>query len=123
MRQLTWVRRRRPAGPCLLCQSMSGELMKRWGIALVTSLVVAGPALAFAEPAQAATGCKVDYTIGNQWQGGFQGGITVQNLGDALSAWSVRFSYASGQKITQSWNSLYSQSGADVTFTNAAWNG
>ncbi|MET7459759.1 cellulose binding domain-containing protein [Nonomuraea sp. NPDC005501] len=30
-------------------------------------------------------------------------------------------SFANGQKLTQSWNGTYVQSGADATVTNAGW--
>ncbi len=38
--------------------------------------------------AQAAAGCRVDYTVQDQWAGGFQSAVTVRNLGDAINGWT-----------------------------------
>ena len=40
-----------------------------------------------AEPAYAAPGCRVDYTVANQWSGGFQASVTLVNVGDPLNGW------------------------------------
>ena len=39
------------------------------------------------------------------------------------SGWTVTFTYANGQQITQAWSATVSQSGATVTATNLSWNG
>jgi len=75
--------------------------------------------------AQAASGCQVTYTT-NDWgtgSGGFTASVTVTNLGDAVSAWTLRFGFPNGQQITQGWSANWSQSGANVTATNMTWNG
>ncbi|MCP3782701.1 cellulose binding domain-containing protein [Micromonospora sp. A3M-1-15] len=70
------------------------------------------------------TGCTATYRIVGQWQGGFQGEITVRNSGTApVSGWTARFTLADGQRITQSWSAEVSQSGTAVTARNASWNG
>jgi len=98
--------------------------MKRWRIALATAVIAAVPlAVVAGQAAQAAPACRVDYTVGNQWQGGFQGGIVVRNLGDPVTSWNLTFSFAQGQKITQGWGGAFSQSGANVTVKNETWNG
>jgi endo-1,4-beta-xylanase len=79
--------------------------------------------MATATAAQAATGCRVDYTVTSQWQGGFGASVTVTNLGDAISGWRLTWSFAAGQTISQLWNGTVSQSGAQVTVTNASYNG
>src|SRR5690348_10393415 len=53
------------------------------------AVAVAGLTAVTASAAQAATGCKVDYRITNQWQGGFGTDVTITNLGDPISAWTV----------------------------------
>ncbi|MEW9532462.1 cellulose binding domain-containing protein [Microbispora sp. NPDC049125] len=69
-------------------------------------------------------GCTATYTIINQWAGGFQGEVTVRNAGTApITSWTVRWSFAGGQQVTQSWNGTLTQSGAAVTATNVNWNG
>jgi hypothetical protein len=68
--------------------------------------------------------CTVDYTISSQWQGGFGAAITIVNNGTtALSNWTLTWSFANGQTITQLWNGTETQSGANVTVTNLSYNG
>ncbi|NUR03562.1 MAG: arabinofuranosidase, partial [Streptomyces sp.] len=76
-----------------------------------------------ATTAQAATGCKVDYSITSQWSGGFGASVSVTNLGDPVTSWQVGWTFASGQTVTQLWNGSYTQSGTQVTVTNASYNG
>lgn len=72
----------------------------------------------------AGTGCKVSYTITSQWSGGFGGSIVITNTGTTtLTGWTLTFSFANGQTITQLWNGSFTQSGSAVTVTNAAYNG
>ncbi|HEX7737108.1 MAG TPA: cellulase family glycosylhydrolase [Ktedonobacteraceae bacterium] len=67
--------------------------------------------------------CKVQYAITNQWQGGFGANITITNTGStAINGWSLKFSFANGQTITQLWNGSYTQSGSAVTITNLSYN-
>ncbi|MBO9554981.1 glycoside hydrolase family 6 protein [Cellulomonas sp.] len=67
--------------------------------------------------------CKVTYTA-NSWNNGFTASVKVTNTGtSALSSWSLGFSFANGQKVTQGWSADWSQSGTTVTAKNAAWNG
>lgn len=73
--------------------------------------------------ASAAAGCRVGYTIGSQWQGGFTANVTVTNLGDPLNGWTLTWTFGAGQQVTQAWNATVSQSGAQVTARNASWNG
>ncbi|MFC9927955.1 glycoside hydrolase family 6 protein [Streptomyces sp. NPDC127190] len=77
-------------------------------------------------PAGAATSsipCTVAYTVQNQWDTGFTAAVTVTNNAAAKSSWSLKWSYAGNQKVTNAWNATVSQSGADVTATNAGYNG
>jgi hypothetical protein len=68
--------------------------------------------------------CHVAYTISNQWQGGFGAAITIDNTGTtALSNWTLTWTFANGQTITQLWNGHETQSGANVTVTNLSYNG
>ncbi|WBB53444.1 cellulase family glycosylhydrolase [Verrucosispora sp. WMMD573] len=73
--------------------------------------------------AMAATGCSVTYTT-NSWSGGFTASVTVTNLGDPVSGWTLGFSFPdSGQRLTQGWSATWSQSGSSVTAQSASWNG
>ncbi|GAA3463411.1 cellulose-binding domain-containing protein [Saccharothrix longispora] len=71
----------------------------------------------------AAQGCKVDYAVTSQWQGGFQGSIKITNLGDPISGWSLGVVFPnSAQRITRGWNATWTQSGSTATATNVDWN-
>jgi endo-1,4-beta-xylanase len=95
----------------------------RVAIVAVAGVTVAGVAAVTTAPAaQAATGCRVDYGISSQWPGGFGAAVTITNLGDSLSGWRLSWSFTAGQTVTQLWNGGYTQSGAQVTVTNASWN-
>src|SRR4051812_49755782 len=93
--------------------------------ALLLSVVLAGAAaiVATATTAQAATGCRVDYTVTSSWQGGFGASVNVTNLGDPVNGWRLSWSFTAGQTVTQLWNGTVSQSGAQVTVANAGYNG
>jgi cellulase/cellobiase CelA1 len=66
----------------------------------------------------------VTYTITNQWQGGFQAGIDIKNTGgSALSGWTLGWTFANGQTVSQLWNGSYTQTGAVVTVKDAGYNG
>ncbi len=68
--------------------------------------------------------CTVDYAISSQWPGGFGAALTIVNNGStALTSWTLTWSFANGQTITQLWNGAETQSGANVTVTNLSYNG
>lgn len=71
----------------------------------------------------AAAGCQVSYTVSSQWQGGFGAGVAITNLGDPINGWTLRWSFGSGQTVTQAWNATVTQSGSAVTAVNAGYNG
>ncbi|MCP3786296.1 cellulose binding domain-containing protein [Micromonospora sp. A3M-1-15] len=79
-------------------------------------------ALTTVTAAAAAAGCRVDYRITNQWGGGFGADVTVTNLGDPVNGWTLTWSYAAGQQVTQFWNATVSQSGAQVTARDTGYN-
>jgi len=68
--------------------------------------------------------CTVDYTISSQWPGGFGAAIAIVNNGStALTNWTLTWSFANGQTITELWSGIETQSGANVTVTNEPYNG
>ncbi|GEC03309.1 glucanase [Streptomyces spinoverrucosus] len=67
--------------------------------------------------------CTVDYTVQNQWDTGFTASVTVTNNSAAKSGWSVAWSYAGNQRITNAWNAKVTQSGTAVTAANESYNG
>jgi hypothetical protein len=89
----------------------------------MAALTVVGITLVTAHPAAAATGCRVAYTVSSQWQGGFGANVSITNLGDPTTAWTVVWSYSAGQQVTQAWNATVTQSGAQVTARNVSYNG
>ncbi|WP_433179416.1 endo-1,4-beta-xylanase [Actinoallomurus sp. CA-150999] len=68
------------------------------------------------------TGCKVTYSA-NDWGTGFTAAVTITNGSSAISGWTLKYSYAGNQTLSQGWSGTWSQSGKDVTVTNASWNG
>jgi hypothetical protein len=91
-------------------------------IAAGTAVTVAGAGLLTAMAASAAAGCRVDYAVSNQWPGGFGTNVTITNLGDPINGWRLLWSYSAGQTVTQAWNATVTQSGSQVTATNAGHN-
>ncbi|MEU8269216.1 arabinofuranosidase catalytic domain-containing protein [Sphaerisporangium sp. NPDC049002] len=89
--------------------------------ALVAAVGAAGPLTTTA--ANAAAGCRVEYTVSSQWQGGFGANVNITNLGDPVSGWRLTWSFAAGQTVTQLWNGSVTQSGAQVTVTSVSYNG
>jgi uncharacterized membrane protein len=68
--------------------------------------------------------CTIDYTISSQWGGGFGAAITINNNGTtALTSWTLTWTFANGQTVTDLWNGSETQSGANVTVTNLSYNG
>ena len=87
------------------------------------ALALAGLAVIPVGSATAATGCAVTYTT-SSWTGGFTSNITIKNLGDAVSGWTLGFSFPSaGQAIGQGWSATFNQSGIAVTAQNVSYNG
>ncbi|MEU4160534.1 cellulase family glycosylhydrolase [Actinoplanes sp. NPDC026670] len=91
--------------------------------AAAVALAAVGGSVAVALQASAAAGCRVDYTVTSQWQGGFGADVKITNLGDAVSSWTLGWSFASGQTVSQLWNGSYTQSGTAVTVRNVSYNG
>ena len=72
----------------------------------------------------AAGACHVAYTDQNDWGSGFTGAVSVTNNGTtALNSWSLTWSFAGNQQLSQSWNATYTQSGSNVTLTSMSYNG
>jgi hypothetical protein len=74
-------------------------------------------------PASAAAGCGVAYSVSSSWPGGFGANVTITNLGDPLTSWSLVWSFANGQTVSQAWSTTLTQSGTQVTAKNAGYNG
>lgn len=102
----------------------TGSRVRRMMVAVcVPALLTAAGAVAAATESAAATGCRVDYAVSSQWQGGFGATVAVTNLGSPVNGWQVSWAFAGDERITQLWNGSHTQSGAQVSVTNASWNG
>ena len=74
--------------------------------------------------ASAATaGCSVTYSVSSQWPSGFTASVSLTNLGDPLTSWTLTWSFGAGQEVTQAWNAAVAQSGTQVTAGNLSYNG
>ncbi|WP_307801698.1 cellulose binding domain-containing protein [Microbispora triticiradicis] len=49
--------------------------------------------------------------------------MTVKAGSGAISGWTVTWTYANGQTVTQSWNAAVTSSGSSVTAKNVSYNG
>jgi beta-glucosidase len=66
--------------------------------------------------------CRVAYKL-NDWGSGFTADVTVSNGGaTAVNGWSLRWTFAGNQRISNAWNGTVTQSGNAVTVTGVAWN-
>ena len=69
-----------------------------------------------APSAYAANACNVVYTISPQNSSQFGATLNIENTGTiAWTSWSLTWTFANGQTISNSWNGTVSQSGANVT--------
>jgi hypothetical protein len=92
-------------------------------VAAGVGLLVSSTVVAALPAGAAAEGCSVTYAVSSQWQGGFGANVTITNLGDPLSSWTLTWSYGAGQTVTQAWNTSLTQSGSAVTARNVSYNG
>jgi cellulose 1,4-beta-cellobiosidase len=67
--------------------------------------------------------CKVEY-VSTTWSTGFGSWIRITNTGTTvINGWTLAFAFPStGQRITQSWSAVWTQSGSSVTAASLAWN-
>ncbi|MBM7843217.1 cellulose binding domain-containing protein [Herpetosiphon giganteus] len=96
---------------------------KRWRICLLLIAILVSTFSYTNTKAQASLSCQVNYAITNQWSGGFQADVLINNTGtSAITGWTVAWSAPSGQQIGQIWNATVSQNGSQVSATNVDWN-
>jgi len=98
----------------------SPKLVRGLTVASAITLV-SGLGIAVATQANAAAGCRVNYTA-NSWSTGFTGSIALTNLGDPISGgWTLTFAFPGNQRVTQGWSADFTQSGTTVTAKNPSW--
>jgi lysophospholipase L1-like esterase len=106
------------------------KISDRWYPALAEALSGTGPSpTRSVTPTVTSTvdppgGCSAVFRSIGQWQGGFQGEVTVTNTGSTpTGGWEVRWTFADGQRVGQVWNGTLTTDGAAVTVRNVGWNG
>ncbi|WP_327187144.1 glycoside hydrolase family 6 protein [Streptomyces sp. NBC_01334] len=92
-------------------------------LALVAGASGTALSIQSAGAAVTATPCTVDYKVQSHWDTGFTAAVTITNNAAAKSSWSVKWSYAGNQQITNGWSAKISQSGTAVTAANESYNG
>ena len=96
---------------------MKHRIIRTFGIILAAAIVLVCTGTA-------QTACNVVYTISPQNTSAFGAAITIQNTGTtALSSWTLTWTFANGQTVSQLWNGIETQSGANVTVKNEPYNG
>ncbi|MGW4944961.1 cellulose binding domain-containing protein [Actinoplanes sp. NPDC004185] len=96
---------------------------RRLALLIATTLtVLTGSVGITTAQAAAAPACRVDYKVTSQWGTGFGADVTVTNLGDAVTGWTLGWTLAPGQGITQAWNATVTAAGPAVTATGVSYN-
>ena len=109
-----------------MSQQLNSSRLRKCARRLSGYLVVLAALLltSFAPSVRAQAACNVVYTISSQWAGGFGAGINIQNTGTtAWTSWTLTWTFANGQTISQLWNGTETQSGANVTVKSLSYNG
>jgi hypothetical protein len=92
----------------------AGNVSARSGTVTVTTLNDGSPA------AQ----CTATYRVMSEWPGAFLAEVTVRNTSPTtINGWTVRWTFADGQQITNGWTANLIQEGPNVTGRNLPWNG
>ncbi|WP_410610984.1 cellulose binding domain-containing protein [Amycolatopsis sp. lyj-109] len=74
-------------------------------------------------PPAAVASCSVRYAVTDQWPNGFTANVFVTNTGNqTLNPWTSAWNFTAGQRVTQSWNGDFSQSGSRVTMKAVSYN-
>ncbi|MBV1856310.1 glycoside hydrolase family 6 protein [Catellatospora tritici] len=130
-----WVK---PPGEADGCAAAAGTFVPDLAYSLAQNGVVTSPPpspSASASPSRSASpspspsgstpagSCTVAYRVENQWDTGFTASVTLTNRGPAITTWTVTWSYAGNQQITNAWNTVLTQSGTAVTAKNVGYNG
>jgi cellulose binding protein with CBM2 domain/fibronectin type III domain protein len=67
--------------------------------------------------------CAVHYAVNSSWSGGFNASVTLTNKGgSAINGWNLTFAFPSGESVQSGWDGTWSQTGQQVTVTDAGWN-
>jgi endoglucanase len=67
--------------------------------------------------------CQATISVQSSWNGGFTDTVSVTAGSQALSGWTVSFTWPGDAQITSAWGATAIQSGKSVTLTNASYDG
>ena len=68
--------------------------------------------------------CTVTYSVAHTWPGGLQAQALLTNTSTSpVSGWTLTWSFAGDQRVTDLWNGDFTQSGERVSVTNASYDG
>jgi subtilisin family serine protease len=74
-------------------------------------------------PAAAGLACTVTYSNASDWGSGYSGNVAITNNGAAaISGWTLTWTFPGNQSITSLWGGSYTQSGTNVSITDAGYN-
>lgn len=90
------------------------------GAVLATAGTAAAPMVTASGSAPA---CTVECSTVSTWDGGFQGSVTLTELGAAGDGRSLGFDMPGNRTATRGRNARWSQSGGAVTAASKSWNG
>ncbi len=80
--------------------------------------------VSFTVPPPSNSSCAVHFAVGSDWPGGFSATITMTNkAATAINGWTLTFTLPTGEAVQSGWNGTWTQSGQNVSVTNAGWNG
>jgi hypothetical protein len=73
-------------------------------------------------PVAAGVSCTVAYSLVHTWPGGFQAQAVLTNTSTSqVSGWTLTWSLAGGQRVTDLWNGEFAQSRERVRVANASY--
>lgn len=68
-------------------------------------------------------GCSVAYRVTHTWPGGFRTDVTIGNTGNTdINGWTLKWTFANGQTVSEMWNATPKQTGGDVFATAVSYN-
>jgi hypothetical protein len=67
--------------------------------------------------------CSASLKVTGQWQGGWQGEVTVTAGSSSISGWTANWTFGNGASLNQVWNATANTGSSSVTAKNLNYNG
>jgi hypothetical protein len=67
--------------------------------------------------------CSASLKVTGQWQGGWQGEVTVTAGSSSISGWTANWTFGNGASLNQVWNATANTGSSSVTAKNVNYNG